>query len=135
MRVAGQIRRELAEIVQRGEIHDPRMGPVTITEIRCDDNLSGAKVFLLPSESSPDRIAEIIKVFEKAAGFLQGRIGRVLRLKRVPKLMFVYDDLYQKSAAMDALIDSLHPTPGGETDQESEEGNSGEGGPGAPPNA
>ncbi len=106
-RVGQEIRRILYEMFQRGELHDPRFGPLTITEVRCNDSLGSARVFFLPAERDPSRIQEILDAFDKAGGFIQGRIGRELRIRKVPKLHFVYDDLDDKSREIGDLLDSV----------------------------
>ena len=106
-RVGQEIRRILYEMFQRGELHDPRFGPLTITEVRCNDSLGSARVFFLPAERDPSRIQEILDAFDKAGGYIQGRIGRELRIRKVPKLHFVYDDLDDKSREIGDLLDSV----------------------------
>ncbi len=106
-RVGQEIRRLLYEMFQRGELHDPRFGPLTITEVRCNDSLGSAKVYFLPAERDPSRIQEILAAFEKAAGYIQGRIGRELRIRKVPKLHFLYDELDDKSREIGDLLDSV----------------------------
>lgn len=102
-RVAEQVRRELSELV-RNEVKDPRLGPVTITEVRVSKDLSHAKVyvsFLGKTEGQAERLA----ILSAAAGFLRGLLGRRLSTRTVPSLHFFYDDILDQGQHMDRLIE------------------------------
>ena len=103
-RVAAQLRRELATLIQR-EVNDPRLGPVTVTDVEVTRDLSVARVYL--SSASPETIPGSLKVLKGAAGFLRSRLGRDLRMRAVPELRFVHDDSMQRGARIDSLLDGI----------------------------
>ena len=94
----------LSELVSR-EVKDPRVGNVTITDVKVAADLSTARVFFTPfvSKHSPD---EVLEGLTHAGGFLRGEVGRRLQLRHAPRLEFVFDDSFDKAAKLTALIDS-----------------------------
>lgn len=100
-RMAEQLRRELAEIIQ-DEIKDPRVGFLSFTEVRMSRDLSHAVVYCSVLEN--DQLQESIEVLNRAAGFIRKSIGRRIRARIVPTLKFVADESIIRGAAMDELI-------------------------------
>jgi len=100
-RMAEQLRRELAEIVQ-DEIKDPRVGFLSFTEVRMSRDLSHAVVYCSVLDS--EQLHESIDVLNRAAGFIRKSIGRRIRARIVPTLKFVADESIIHGAAMDELI-------------------------------
>ena len=100
-RMAEQLRRELAEIIQ-DEIKDPRVGFLSFTEVRMSRDLSHAVVYCSVLDS--EQLHESIDVLNRAAGFIRKSIGRRIRARIVPTLKFVADESVIRGAAMDELI-------------------------------
>ena len=105
-RMAEQLRRELAEIVQ-DEIKDPRLGLLSFTEVRMSRDLSHAVVYcsvLQTEQDDPEHQRESIDILNRAAGFIRKSIARRIRARIVPTLKFVIDESVTRGAAMDELI-------------------------------
>jgi ribosome-binding factor A len=100
-RMAEQLRRELAEIIQ-DEIKDPRVGFLSFTEVRMSRDLSHAVVYC--SVLEPEQLHESIEVLNRAAGFIRKSIGRRIRARIVPTLKFVADESVIRGEEMDELI-------------------------------
>ena len=100
-RVAGQIRRDLAQLIQQ-EIKDPQVGFISVSDVEVTRDLSHAKVFITVFE--PEKAGESLKALRKAASFLRSRLGQALRLRHVPELHFVHDDSVEKGSHIDELI-------------------------------
>lgn len=103
LRIGEQIRRELAELVRK--VKDPRVGNVTFGEVEVSKDLVHAKVFFTVLGAEAEQARETGKGLNHAAGFLRRELGRVMRLRVVPELRFVYDDTQEKGARLSALID------------------------------
>jgi ribosome-binding factor A len=103
-RIEAEIQRTLSELVARG-VKDPRVGSVTITDVKVAADLSTARVFFTPfaSRHEPDEVREGLT---SAGAYLRGEVGRRLRLRHAPRLEFVFDDSFEKAAKLTALIDS-----------------------------
>ncbi|HSN73179.1 MAG TPA: 30S ribosome-binding factor RbfA [Steroidobacteraceae bacterium] len=101
-RVADQIQRTLSELVRR-EVKDPRLGPITLTDVEVSRDLSHAKVFyaVLGGTSDPELAQAIL---DEAAPLLRGPLGRALHLRHSPELRFVADDLIERGARLTDLI-------------------------------
>ena len=97
------MQRVLSELIARG-VKDPRVGSVTITEVKIAADMSSAKVFFTPfaSKNPPEQVLEGLT---RASGFLRGEVGRRLSLRHAPRLEFEFDDSFEKAAKLTALID------------------------------
>src|SRR5438445_2399218 len=94
-RVDEAIREVLGDAVT-GELKDPRVGFVTVTDVRTSADLRHARVYVSVlgerggSSGTAQREATLDGL-RSAHGYLQGRIASELRLKRTPTLQFLYD--------------------------------------------
>lgn len=121
-RVGDQIRAELADLIQH-EVRDPRIGFVTVTEVRMSPDLHYARVYVsvLGDEEQQN---ESLAVLERARGFLRAQIGNRVELRVVPELRFVIDDTLDRSERIDELLeesgdvddDAASEQPGAERD-------------------
>ncbi|MEJ2577296.1 MAG: 30S ribosome-binding factor RbfA [Gammaproteobacteria bacterium] len=101
-RVGAAMRRELSVLV-REEIKDPRLGMITIQEVRVSRDLSHAKVYYTVLDDT--RIKQTQQVLDKAANFLRRRLGEHMVLRSVPQLHFVYDKSVVEGMRLSALIE------------------------------
>lgn len=85
-RIGEQVRAEVARIL-REEVTDPRIGLVTLIRVDVAPDLSNARIFW---STVGDR-DEIERGLSSAAGFVRGRLARVLPLRKVPELRFLWD--------------------------------------------
>ena len=110
-RVDEAIRQVIGDAVA-GDLKDPRVGFVTVTDVRTSADLRHARVYVSvlgdgggPSE--PEQREDTLAGLRSAHGFLQGRIAGELRLKRTPTLEFVYDDTTDRALRVEALIEEI----------------------------
>lgn len=102
-RVAEQIKRELAELI-RLEVKDPRVGPVTITDVEISPDYAYAKVFFT-TLAGEHALAGVEAGLRRASGFLRRELGRRIRLHTLPELHFAYDATIENGARLSRLID------------------------------
>ena len=100
-RVAGQIRRDLARLIQQ-EIKDPEVGFISLSDVEVTRDLSHAKVYITVFD--PEKAAESIKALRRASVFLRRRLGQELRLRHVPELHFQHDSSVETGSHIDELI-------------------------------
>jgi ribosome-binding factor A len=110
-RVDEAIRQVIGDAVT-GELKDPRVGFVTVTDVRTSADLRHARVYVsvLGESGRPSELAQreaSLDGLRSAHGFLQGRVASELRLKRTPMLEFCYDDTTDRALRVDALIDEI----------------------------
>ena len=104
-RVDEAIRQVLGDAVQ-GELKDPRVGFVTVTDVRTSADLRHARVYVSVLGVAEQRDATMAGL-RSAHGFLQGKVAAELHLKRTPTLELHYDDTTDRALRVDALIDEI----------------------------
>lgn len=115
MRRVDEALRQVISDALATELKDPRVGFVTVTDVRTSPDLRHARVYVsvLGSAGGPSgeqEREETLAGLRSAHGFLQGRIARELRLKRTPTLEFAYDDTTDRAMRVEELIDQVeHP--------------------------
>jgi ribosome-binding factor A len=89
-----------------GEVKDPRVGFITVTDVRTSSDLRHARVYVSVLGGDRER-DDSLRGLTSAHGFLQARVADELSLKRTPALRFVYDDTTDRAMRIDALIDEI----------------------------
>ncbi|MDF2446431.1 MAG: ribosome-binding factor RbfA [Moraxellaceae bacterium] len=103
-RIADQIQRELAGLI-RQELKDPRLGMVTVSNVKVSPDMGYADIYVTVMGSSlDDKPDESIAVLNAAAGFLRGEVGRAIRTRVTPRLRFHYDEVVARGNRMAVLI-------------------------------
>lgn len=105
LRIGEQIQRELAVLIQQ-EVKDPRLGMVTISDVKMSPDLSHAKVYVTVLGGEQSAAGDTLKALNHAAAFLRHELGRRVILRIVPQLHFVYDESQEKGARLVSLIDA-----------------------------
>ncbi len=91
MRRVNEALREVLSLQIAQGLKDPRVGFVTVTAVETSPDLSHARVYVSVLGSAEER-ASTLEGLASSQGFLQGVIGRELRMKRTPTLRFEHDD-------------------------------------------
>lgn len=101
-RVADRIRVILAERLEKG-LRDPRLGFVTITDVRVTGDLQHASVFytVLGEEKEREDTAAALKA---ATGMLRSEVGKHLNLRLIPSLEFIPDALPEGASHLADLL-------------------------------
>ncbi|MDX1577775.1 MAG: 30S ribosome-binding factor RbfA [Gemmatimonadota bacterium] len=98
-------RRELSRLLL-GELKDPRLSGVRVTDVRTASDLSYATVYLR-AEGDLD---EAIEGFERAAGFIRRELGRSLHLRKIPEFRFEVDETLEHAARIEELLRQARET-------------------------
>jgi ribosome-binding factor A len=106
MRRVDEAVREVLGAAVTQDLKDPRVGFVTVTEVRTSPDLRQARVFVSVFGTAEEQAATL-EGLSSAHGILQARIARELRLKRTPALEFKLDDTAEKAARLEALIEDV----------------------------
>jgi ribosome-binding factor A len=95
-RIESQLRQEIAAMIQRGEIKDPRVESLTIvTAVEVTKDLAHAKVWV-SRFGDRARLEAGIEALNHAAGYIQGVLARRIPLRSFPHLHFVLDDSMER---------------------------------------
>lgn len=114
LRVAAELQR-LANELLCNEIGDPRLSGVRISEVEVSGDLGVARLFF--STLDPDQDPQPVeRALQSASGFLRSRVGRALRLRRVPELRFSRDLSVQRGMDLSRLIDAAVAPRSGDSD-------------------
>jgi ribosome-binding factor A len=113
-RVGDQIQRELAELI-RDEVRDPRVGSVTVSEVRVSRDFSYADVFVTGLGENVEASQEMVRVLTGAGRFLRHQLAQRLTLRKMPELRFQYDPTFEQGARLNQLIDEVQPDDGGKS--------------------
>jgi len=103
LRIADQIQRELADLIQH-EIKDPRVGQITLTGVEVTRDYSHAKVFYTTLGSKEENFL-VEQGLEHAKGFLRSNLSHRMKLRIVPQLHFIYDESVERGVRLSKLID------------------------------
>jgi ribosome-binding factor A len=104
-RVDEAVREVLGDAVNQ-DLKDPRVGFVTVTEVRTSPDLRQARVFVSVYGTAEEQAATL-EGLASAHGILQAKIAGQLRMKRTPALEFQLDDTAEKAAKLEALIERV----------------------------
>jgi ribosome-binding factor A len=102
-RVAGQIRRDLAELI-RLEVKDPRVGLISLTEIELTPDYAHARVYFT-AMGGAESVPGILDGLRRASGFLRRELGKRVRIHTIPELHFLYDCSVEEGSRLSQLID------------------------------
>ncbi|MPZ60031.1 MAG: 30S ribosome-binding factor RbfA [Propionibacteriales bacterium] len=101
-RIADRIKVIVAEMLER-RIKDPRLGFVTVTDVRVSGDTQHATVFYTVMGDDADR-ASTEAALRSAAGLLRSEVGKQLGMRHTPTLEFVLDALPESAAHIDELL-------------------------------
>jgi ribosome-binding factor A len=104
MRRVDEAVREVLSDVLTHELKDPRVGFVTVTDVKTSPDLSHARVYVSVLGDAA-AVAASLEGLQSAHGFLQGRVGSELRLKHTPTLTFFHDDTAERAQRLERLLD------------------------------
>ena len=105
-RLADRIRVILAERLEKG-LRDPRLGFVTITDVRVSGDLQHASVFYTVFGTDEERVSSGAAL-ASATGMLRSEVGRQLSTRLVPTLEFIPDALPEEATHLTALLAEAH---------------------------
>lgn len=101
-RLADRIRVLIAERLEKG-LRDPRLGFVTITDVRVTGDLQHASVFYTVLGSEQERI-DSAAALTAATGMLRSEVGRKLGVRLTPTLEFILDGIPENAGHIEDLL-------------------------------
>ena len=101
-KVADRIQVIVAEMLER-RIKDPRLGFVTVTDVRVTGDTQNASIFYTVLGEG-DQLAATAAALESAKGVIRSEVGKQLGMRHVPTLEFVHDALPDNARHLDELL-------------------------------
>ena len=101
-KLADRIQEVIAKRIERG-MRDPRLGFVTITDVRVTGDLQHASIFYTVYGSDEER-ADTAAALEAAKGMLRSEVGKNITARLTPSLEFIHDALPENAKHLDELL-------------------------------
>jgi ribosome-binding factor A len=95
--------REEIETILEGELSDPRIGLVNVSEVHLAEDSKSAKV-LVVVEGDDQQAAETMEGLKAATGYVRRELAERLYLRRAPELLFGLDRSQQYEARIEELL-------------------------------
>ena len=86
------------------DLKDPRIGFVTVTDVRTTQDLREAEVFFTVLPDTDEARADTVAGLQSAAPLLRHSLNAQLRLRRIPDLHFIHDPLPEQGRRMETLL-------------------------------
>ncbi|WP_104193744.1 30S ribosome-binding factor RbfA [Cryobacterium sp. M25] len=101
-KMADRIKVIVAKRIERG-LRDPRLGFVTITDVKVTGDLQHASVFYTVYGSAEER-ADSATALKAATGMLRSEVGKNITARLTPSLEFIADAIPENAALIDDLL-------------------------------
>lgn len=104
LRVGEEVRHALAQLLRPGELRDPALSDsnITVTEVRISPDLKNATAFVMPLAGA--EAADVMAGLKRSAGYLKGRLARLVELRQVPNLTFAFDTSFDAASHIAELL-------------------------------
>src|ERR1700691_970583 len=104
LRVGELIRHELADLLSRGDIHDPVVEAhmITVPEVRMSPDLRLATIYIMPLGGRD--VNEVIEALDRNKKFVRGEIARRVNLKFAPEIRFRIDERFEEAERIEKLL-------------------------------
>jgi ribosome-binding factor A len=108
-KVESLLMEEIGRLIVLKVIKDPRVTTMlSVTEVQVSKDLAYAKVFVSTFQNEK-KLEEGVLALNHAAGFIQGILGKKLRMRLTPKLTFFPDTSIAHGIKMTQIIEGLDP--------------------------
>ena len=100
------LKKEISQIIS-SQANDPRYQFLNIVDVKCSPDLGVAKVFytIIDGDISDSPNS---KSLEKFSSMVRSKLSKFMQIRRVPKLIFKYDESLERYNNIDALLKSLN---------------------------
>lgn len=113
--LGGEIQKVLGDMLIRGDLKDPafRDKMIGINSVDVSRDGSYATLYITALSFTPgeeyteEEKKELLKAFEKSSGYIRAEIGKAVKVRHIPELIFKFDESYEYGMKMDKILDSL----------------------------
>lgn len=104
LRVGELIRHELADMLTRGEVHDPVIEThmITVPEVRMSPDLRLATIYVMPLGGRD--ATDVVAALERNKRYIRGEIARRVNLKFAPEIRFRVDERFDEAERIEKLL-------------------------------
>ena len=106
LRVGELVRHAVAEMLARGDVHDPIIEGhlITVPEVRMSPDLRLATIYVMPMGGRD--AGEVVAAFDRHKKYLRAEIAHRVNLKFAPDIRFRVDDRFDEAERIDRLLRS-----------------------------
>ena len=115
-KVAEAIHEEISTLLING-VKDPRVGLVTVTSVKLPDDLRHATVYFSVRGADAER-KDAETGLNSAKGFLRREVGKLLRMRFVPEIIFKFDDSVAYGNHIESILKQIHETEEGNAEKD-----------------
>lgn len=105
-RVSRLLKEELSDIMLN-RLKDPRMGFITVTDVKVTDDLKLARVYI--SVLRDEEKEKTIETLNSAKSFIRSELGKRIKLRSTPELDFRLDTTAEYGANIEKLLREIKP--------------------------
>ncbi|MBX5482021.1 MAG: 30S ribosome-binding factor RbfA [Myxococcaceae bacterium] len=105
-RVAQEIQRAVADLLARGQLHDPRIGYITLTGVKVSPDLRSARVFY-SMIGTEEQKRETREGLEAAKGFVRRAVTAAVKLRVSPEISFCFDESLERGDRIERLLQEV----------------------------
>jgi ribosome-binding factor A len=104
LRVGELIRHQFAEMLARGDIHDPvvEVHMITVPEVRMSPDLRLATIYVMPLGGRDEE--EVLAALNRHQRYVRGEIARRVNLKFAPEIRFRLDERFDEAERIEKLL-------------------------------
>src|SRR3954452_24101760 len=102
-KVADRIQVVVAQMLER-RVKDPRLGFVTVTDVRVSGDTQQASIFYTAMSADPTELASTAAALESAKGLIRSEVAKQLGMRHAPTLEFFHDALPESAAHIEELL-------------------------------
>lgn len=118
-RLSGEVKKVISEII-RTDVKDPRISELmSVTDVKVTEDLKYAKVYV----STYGDITPTLEALKSAKGFIRRELGKKVKMRITPELIFEKDDSIEKGIYMSSLIEKVIGESENPKEFEEEDGN------------
>ena len=104
LRVGELIRHEVAEMLSRGDVHDPVIEAhmITVPEVRMSADLRLATIYVMPLGGRNEE--DVLDALERNKRYMRGEIARRVNLNFAPEIRFRIDERFDEAERIEKLL-------------------------------
>lgn len=104
LRIQNLISKNLSEIIH--DMKDDITNLASVNQVEVNDDFSIAKIYI--THLDPNKIDQLLYFVDSNRGFIRYKLAKSLDIYKVPDLIFIKDDLFDKGQKIDNIINSWH---------------------------
>lgn len=106
LRVGALIKEEIAKLITKG-LKDPRIGFVSVMDVRMSADLRYANVYVSLFGSESERKSSLVGL-QHSSGWIRREVGKYLRMRVLPEIRFFPDDTLDKVYHLEEVFEEIH---------------------------